>query len=130
MDCSLSSRAAWPPGRFVAGPGSNAQTTSRQRDLAPSSGLRANDWSSHLGFDLPRSPADCRSEAKSVCASAGWHTPVPGTFRPLGVHPAYAFYPALSMFHVDQPNRRYPTMTRILIVGAGFAAMHAALSAA
>src|ERR671915_1734995 len=34
------------------------------------------------------------------------------------------------MFHVDQPNRRYPTMKHILIVGAGFAAMHAALAAA
>jgi NADPH-dependent 2,4-dienoyl-CoA reductase/sulfur reductase-like enzyme len=34
------------------------------------------------------------------------------------------------MVHVDQPKRRYPTMKRILIIGAGFAGMYAALSAA
>src|SRR5262245_31570159 len=34
------------------------------------------------------------------------------------------------MFHVDRPNRRDPTMKHILIVGAGFAGMYAALSAA
>ena len=37
---------------------------------------------------------------------------------------------ALSMLHVNEPTRRYPTMQRILIVGAGFAGMYATLSAA
>src|SRR5262245_23997714 len=34
------------------------------------------------------------------------------------------------MFHVDRPNRRDPSMKHILIVGAGFAGMYAALNAA